>query len=75
MEYLRQQQTRERERRLLKRAAVSPELVEKVKAAIALLPETRDERIFAAWEIVDGDIPASAVAEKMIGRLISDEIV
>ncbi len=74
MEYLRHQRTLERERRKRDSASVSPELVERVKAAIAQLPEMRSDRVCAAWEVVDGDIPSSAVAEKMIGRLISDEL-
>jgi hypothetical protein len=72
--YLRQHQTLERVRRATARAAVSPEFLELVKSRIAALPDTRDERIVAAWEVLDGDISSSAVADKMIGRLISDEL-
>jgi hypothetical protein len=74
LSYLRQQQTLERVRRATARAAVSPEFLELVKDRIASLPDTRDERIVAAWEVLDGDISSAAVADKMIGRLISDEV-
>jgi hypothetical protein len=74
LSYLRQQQTIERVRRATTRAAVSPEFLELVKDRIASLPDTRDERIVAAWEVLDGDISSAAVADKMIGRLISDEV-
>jgi hypothetical protein len=74
LRYLRHQQTLERERRASARAAVSPEFLEQVKDLIAALPDTRDDRMVAAWEVLDGDVTSSAVAEKMIGRLISDEL-
>jgi hypothetical protein len=72
--YLRHQQSSERVRRAATRAAVRPEFLEFVKDHIAAMPDTRDDRMGAAWEVLDGDITSSAVAEKMIGRLISDEL-
>jgi hypothetical protein len=74
LRYLRHQQSSERVRRAVTRAAVSPEFIELVKDRIAALPDTRDDRMVAAWEVLDGDVTSNAVAEKMIGRLISDEL-
>jgi hypothetical protein len=72
--YLRHQQTSERIRRATSRAAVRPEFLELVRDHIASMPDTRDDRMIAAWEVLDGDVTSTAVAEKMIGRLISDEL-
>ena len=74
MRYLRQQQSSERIRRAVAHASVRPEFLELVKERIAAMPDMRDDRMLAAWEVLDGDVTSSAVAEKMIGRLISDEL-
>ena len=74
MRYLRHHQSSERVRRATHRAAVSPEFLEFVRARIAALPDTRDDRVAAAWEVLEGDVSSTAVAEKMIGRLISDDL-
>lgn len=55
--------------------SVSPELMQKVLAMCATLPDTRDERVEHARGIVAGDqLSGSEVAEKMIGRIISDSL-
>jgi hypothetical protein len=74
LQHLRRQQTQERVRRASARAAVSPEFLELVKDRIAAMPKTRDDRVLAAWGVLDGEVTSNAVAEKMIGRLISDEL-
>lgn len=55
--------------------AISSELMLKVQAVCAQLPETRDERVEHARDMVAGTHPSSSeVAEKMIGRIISDSL-
>ncbi|MDO9108757.1 MAG: hypothetical protein Q7U89_07185 [Coriobacteriia bacterium] len=50
-------------------------LIEKVQAACATLPETRYERVEHARTMVAGpQLSGSEVAEKMIGRIISDSL-
>lgn len=54
---------------------VSPELLEKVQAVCAELPDTRDERVEHAKGMIEGhQLSSSEVAEKMIGRIISDSL-
>lgn len=56
-------------------ASVSPELLEKVQAVCAELPDTRDERVEHARGMIEGrQLTSSEVAEKMIGRIISDSL-
>jgi len=55
--------------------AISPELMLKVQTVCAQLPDTRDERVEHARDMVAGTHPSSSeVAEKMIGRIISDSL-
>ncbi len=55
--------------------SVSPELIQKVQAVCATLPDTREERVEHARVLVAGVHPSgSEVAEKMIGRIISDSL-
>ena len=75
LDYLRRNQVHRRVRRASDQADISPELFERVMVAISQAPDLRDERIAAAREVVEGRIPAECVAEKMIGRLISDDLV
>ncbi|MCG2807211.1 MAG: hypothetical protein L6413_02940 [Coriobacteriia bacterium] len=50
-------------------------LIEKVQAACATLPDTRSERVEHARTMVAGpQLSGSEVAEKMIGRIISDSL-
>jgi hypothetical protein len=54
---------------------VTPELVERVRRAIAEAPETRPDRIEEARVLLNSAEPSSReVAVKMIGRIISDSI-
>jgi len=55
--------------------SISPELMKKVQAVCAELPDTRNERVEHARDMVAGLQPSgSEVAEKMIGRIISDSL-
>lgn len=55
--------------------SVSDELIRKVQAVCATLPDTREERVEQARFLVTGIQPSgSEVAEKMIGRIISDSL-
>jgi len=55
--------------------AISPELMLKVQTVCAQLPDTRNERVEHARDMVAGTHPSSSeVAEKMIGRIISDSL-
>ena len=54
---------------------VTPEFVERVRREIAEAPETRPDRMEEARELLTGSEPSSReVADKMIGRIISDSI-
>lgn len=54
---------------------VTPEFVERVRREIAQAPETRSDRMREARELLTGSEPSSReVADKMIGRIISDSI-
>lgn len=56
-------------------SAVPAELVAKVRETVALLPETRDDRVEQGRLHMEGPWPSgSEVAEKMIGRIISDSL-
>lgn len=56
-------------------SAVPAELVAKVRETVALLPDTRDDRVEQGRLHFEGPWPSgSEVAEKMIGRIISDSI-
>lgn len=55
--------------------SVSAELLEKVRLSLASTPDMRDDRVEHARELLSGRHLSSAeVAEKMIGRIISDSI-
>lgn len=54
---------------------VSPELLNRVHAALRELPETRDDRIAEAIERLRNNPPSAAeVADKIINRAISDSL-
>jgi hypothetical protein len=54
---------------------VTPEFVERVRRAIAAAPETRTDRMEEARQLLTGHEPSSReIADKMIGRIISDSI-
>ncbi len=56
-------------------AAVTPELLAKVTAACETLPDTRSDRVEHGRDMVAGVQPSgSEVAQKMIGRIISDSL-
>jgi hypothetical protein len=56
-------------------AAESPEFLEKVKLSLSRMPETRHERVEEARSLMASDAPSSdVIAQKMIGRIISDSI-
>ena len=74
LDYLRAHQSRQRQERLLDEAQVSEEFMAQVRARISQLPDTREDRCSAAWEVMSGQVTAHDVADKMIGRLISDEL-
>ena len=50
-------------------------LVDKVRAAVLAVPETREDRIEHAREILSGSgISGAEVADKMIARIVSDSL-
>jgi hypothetical protein len=54
---------------------VSPELIARVRAELARVPDMRADRVAEAREwLAADDTDSGAVAEKMIGRIISDAI-
>lgn len=56
-------------------SGVSAELVDRVRIALATAPDFRADRVAQAKELLAGGPLASAdIAEKMIGRIISDSI-
>ena len=75
LDYLRRTQVDRRVRRASDHADISPELLERVMAAISQTPDCRQDRVEAASEVVEGRVPPERVADKMIGRLISDDLV
>jgi hypothetical protein len=55
--------------------AASPELVERVRVSLAGIPETRHDRVEEARAMMATDAPScDVIAQKMIGRIISDSI-
>ena len=57
------------------RKEVPEELVERVRARIAEVPDVREDRMAKARRDLDGaGLDSSAVAEKMLARLVSDSI-
>lgn len=56
-------------------AGVTPDFMERVRREIALAPETRDDRIAEAKELIAHQgMSSDEVANKMIGRILSDSI-
>jgi hypothetical protein len=56
-------------------AGVSPDLMARVRREIALAPETRDDRVAEARELIASQgMSSDDVAAKMIGRILSDSI-
>ena len=54
---------------------VSPELLEKIRLSLEGTPDLRDDRVAHGRMLLGGHEPSgSEVAEKMIGRIISDSI-
>jgi hypothetical protein len=56
-------------------AGVTPDFMERVRREIALAPETRDDRVAEARELIAHQgMTSDEVATKMIGRILSDSI-
>lgn len=56
-------------------ATVSPELFDRVYAAVLETPETRSERVREAMHYLDAGVPdPHEIARKMISRIISDSL-
>jgi hypothetical protein len=55
-------------------SGITPELVERVRREIADAPETRTERMEEARELLLTEPTSRQIADKMIGRMISDSI-
>ena len=54
---------------------ISVDLVQKAKEVVAATPDVRGDRMESARELLGGPAPSGEeVAEKMIGRIISDSI-
>ncbi len=55
--------------------SIPPELLDRVKAELDSTPETRQDRVDHARTMLDGHTPSSReVADKMIGRIVSDSL-
>lgn len=75
LDYLRRTQASRRLLRARDRADISPELMARVMDEISQCPDTRDGTMDVAAEIVAGQVSRESIADQMIGRLISDELV
>ena len=53
---------------------VTSELVERVKRELALMPETREDRVRDARDFLYAGVDEGEVAVKMIGRILSDSL-
>lgn len=54
---------------------ICPELLERVRRHLDGMPDYREERIEAARAMIDGSLPSPhAIADMMIGRIISDSV-
>lgn len=54
---------------------VSEALLEQVRLSLELVPDTRQDRVDHARAMLDGPCPSSSeLAEKIIGRLLSDAL-
>ena len=74
VEYL---QTSERQGAVEQRGGdeIAPELLARVRDIVSTIPDTRDDRVEQAREMLAGIGPSSSeVAEKMIGRIVSDSL-
>jgi hypothetical protein len=59
----------------LTEANLAPETVERARTVVASTPDVRADRVDRARESLEHGCPSSSdVAEKMIGRIISDSI-
>ena len=53
----------------------SPELLDRIRESLSLMPETRHERVVEARALLASEVPSSdVIAAKMIGRIISDSV-
>jgi len=54
---------------------IPTELIDRIRDAVSTAPDTREDRIAHARELLAGTGPTSVeVAEKMIGRIVSDSL-
>jgi hypothetical protein len=76
VEYLRSSDPDADQRLVLDGTSITPELIDRVQAAIASMPDARPDRVDEAREeIVDGPgVSPAIVADKLIGRVISDSL-
>lgn len=55
--------------------AASPELLERIRQSLSHVPETRHERVEEARALMATEsLSSDVIAQKMIGRIISDSI-
>jgi hypothetical protein len=53
---------------------VTAELIERIQRQLALMPETRSDRVESARARLGAEPPHEEIAAKMIGRAISDSL-
>lgn len=53
---------------------ITPEFVERVKRELALMPETRVDRVADARDFLSAGVDHGQVADKMLGRIVSDSL-
>lgn len=53
---------------------VSADVLERALAVIDATPDVRDDRVDSAMQMLDGPPSSDEVAQKMIGRIVSDSI-
>lgn len=74
-DYLHKQSVSASEPTTVPSAGVTPDFMERVRREIALAPETRDDRVAEARELIASHgMSSDEVAAKMIGRILSDSI-
>lgn len=58
----------------MEESEISPEFMAVVMNRIAELPDTRQDRVWAAGKAMEEGISSSEVADEMVRRLISDQL-
>ena len=74
LDYLKKHRSARPDDEAIRYIDVSSELLQRVAEEIERAPDTRDDMMTRAGEVMAGRVTSDEVAEKLISRLISDAI-